>query len=277
METLLALPFLELLDDFNLNQLVTEPTRGNHVLDLLIASQPSIISDISIIPGMSDHEAITSKLVIGNKRPITVKRKIYLYHKANLDEIKVRIQSFHDVFLSNDPFERPVEENWILFKQCILDTIDELIPAKCIKNHQNLPWVNKDIRHKIKKRKKLYDHAKLTGNHSSWAQYKQIKNKIIAKLRSAKLRSAHDAYCSHLFDSRNHKRFWTYIKKLRRNHYNITTFRVHDKILTSSSDKANALNQQFLLRKILTFLPYHKINIPIQKTSILLAMVSNVF
>ena len=81
--------FLELLDDFNLNQLVTEPTRGNHVLDLLITSQPSIISDISIIPGMFDHEAITSKLVIGNKHPITVKRKIYLYHKANLDEIKV--------------------------------------------------------------------------------------------------------------------------------------------------------------------------------------------
>ena len=83
-----------------------------------------------------------------------------------------------------------------------IDTIDELIPTKRIKNHQNLPWVNKDIRHKIKKRRKLYDHAKSTGNPSSWAQYKQIKNDIIAKLRSA-----HDAYCSHLFDSSNHKRF----------------------------------------------------------------------
>ena len=87
----------------------------------------------------------------------------------------------------------------------------------------------------------MYDQAKSTGNPSSWAQYKQIKNEIIAKLRSV-----HDAYCSHLFDSSNHKRFWSYIKKLRRNHSNITTLCVHDKILTSSSDKANALNQQFL-------------------------------
>jgi len=84
----------------------------------------------------------------------------------------------------------------------MLNTIDELIPAKCVKNHQNLPWVNKDIRHKIKKRKKLYDHAKLTGSSSSWEQYKKIKNEITAKLRSA-----HDVYCNHLFDSSNHRRF----------------------------------------------------------------------
>ena len=37
-----------------------------------------------------------------------------------------------------------------------------------------------------------------------------------------------------------------YIKKLRSNHSNITTLRLQDKILTSSIDKANALNEQFL-------------------------------
>ena len=63
--------FLEMLDDFNLSQLVMEPT---HVLDLLLTSHPSIISDISIIPGMSDHEAITFKITIGKKCPITAKR-----------------------------------------------------------------------------------------------------------------------------------------------------------------------------------------------------------
>jgi len=244
--------FLEILDDFNLNQLVMEPTRENHILDLILTSQPHIISDISIIPGMSDHEAIASKLTIGKKRSISAKRKIYLYHKANLDEIKARLHSFHSSFVSSNPYDRSVEENWILFKQCILNTIDELIPAKCVKNHQNLPWINKDIRHKIKKRKKLYDHAKLTGSSSSWAQYKKIKNEITANLRSA-----HDAYCNHLFDSSNHKRFWSYIKKLRRNHSNITTIHVQDKILTSPFDKANALNQQFL-----SFFTQENSNIP---------------
>jgi len=233
--------FLEMLDDFNLSQLVMEPTRSNNVLDLFLTSQPSTISDIAIIPGMSDHEAITSKLTIGNKRPTTAKRKVYLYHKANLDEIKTRLQSFCDSFLSSNPNERSVEENWTLLKQCLLDTIDDLVPTKRIKNHQNLPWVNKNIRHKIKKRKRLYDRAKSTGNPSLWAQYKQIKNEITANLRTA-----HDAYCGHLFDSSNHKRFWSYVKKLRSNYSNISTIRCQNKVLTSSIDKANALNQQFL-------------------------------
>ena len=36
---------------------VTSPTRGNNTLDLTFSSQP-IISHTSIVPGMSDHEAI---------------------------------------------------------------------------------------------------------------------------------------------------------------------------------------------------------------------------
>ena len=111
-----------MLDDFNLSQLVMEPTHYNHVLDLLLTSHPSIISDISIIPGMSDHEA-----TIGKKRPITAKRKVYLYYKANLDEVKTTSQSFHNIFFSGDPYKQSVEENWILLKQCILDTIDDLV------------------------------------------------------------------------------------------------------------------------------------------------------
>jgi len=123
---------------------------------------------------------------IGRNQPN--ERSIYI--------IRLRLHNFYSSFISS-PYDRSVEENWILFKQCTLNIIDE---AKCIKNHQNLPRVNKDIRHKIKKRKKLHDHEKaLVHGHNI-----KIKNKITANLRSA-----HDAYCNHLFDSSNHKRLWS--------------------------------------------------------------------
>jgi len=35
--------FLEILDDFNLDQLVMEPTCGSHILDLILTSQPHFI------------------------------------------------------------------------------------------------------------------------------------------------------------------------------------------------------------------------------------------
>jgi len=76
----------------NLSQLVMEPTCYNHVLDLLPTSHPSIISDISIIPGISDHEAITFKITIciAKKMPNHSQAKGISYHKANLDEVKTR-------------------------------------------------------------------------------------------------------------------------------------------------------------------------------------------
>ena len=48
--------------------------------------------------------------------------------------------------------------------------------------------------------------------------------------------------CSHQFDLSSHKKFWSYLQKLQNNHSNITTLCLQDKILTSSIDKANALN-----------------------------------
>ena len=54
--------FLETLDNFNLEQLVTEPIHHNHILELVITTQPPVLSNVSVIPGMSDHEAVTFKL-----------------------------------------------------------------------------------------------------------------------------------------------------------------------------------------------------------------------
>jgi hypothetical protein len=36
-------------------QMVTEPTRGNNILDLLFTTNPALVEHIEIHPGMSDH------------------------------------------------------------------------------------------------------------------------------------------------------------------------------------------------------------------------------
>ena len=47
--------FIDILNDFALEQQVKEPTRST---DLVLSSQPQLISDVSVIPGMFDHEAV---------------------------------------------------------------------------------------------------------------------------------------------------------------------------------------------------------------------------
>lgn len=57
-----AADFLELCRDFNMTQLVTSPTRvvGNSssILDLLLTSDPSKVSDIVHLPALSDHDVL---------------------------------------------------------------------------------------------------------------------------------------------------------------------------------------------------------------------------
>ena len=50
--------FLVVVNEYGLEQCVHESTRHDHLLDLVFASQPSLIESITTTPGMSDHEAV---------------------------------------------------------------------------------------------------------------------------------------------------------------------------------------------------------------------------
>ena len=49
---------LEVFNDCLLEQTVTSPTRGKHILDLFFNSNPTLIDRVSILPGFSDHDIV---------------------------------------------------------------------------------------------------------------------------------------------------------------------------------------------------------------------------
>ena len=90
--------FLDVINEYGLEQCVQEPTRKEHTLDLVFASQPSLIESITTTPGMSDHEAIifsinTYSVPANKKKP----RKIFIYHKANVQNLKGDLKSFQEL------------------------------------------------------------------------------------------------------------------------------------------------------------------------------------
>ena len=95
--------FLNILGDFSLEQLVLSLTRGNYILNLIFISQPGLFTDVTIIPGMSDHEVVTFWFNATVKRLTKVKHKILLFHKANLEEMKAELQRFEKQFTESNP------------------------------------------------------------------------------------------------------------------------------------------------------------------------------
>ena len=47
--------FLSLLDEFSLVQIVNENTRDDNVLDYLLTTNPTLVNEVQIFPGIADH------------------------------------------------------------------------------------------------------------------------------------------------------------------------------------------------------------------------------
>ena len=47
--------------DNNLHQVVTSPTRENNILDLKFTNVPLLVQNVSILPGLADHDIVSEK------------------------------------------------------------------------------------------------------------------------------------------------------------------------------------------------------------------------
>ena len=89
---------LQSTENCGLEQIVDFPTRDNNVLDVFLTNRPSLIQSCKPLPGVSDHEIvwIDSDVSVKYQRPI--KRKIWLWSKANLPRLKEDMMTFSDSF-----------------------------------------------------------------------------------------------------------------------------------------------------------------------------------
>ena len=45
-----------------LEQMVTSPMRGQNILDIFFTTFPTLVDDISVIPGLSDHDIVLAQV-----------------------------------------------------------------------------------------------------------------------------------------------------------------------------------------------------------------------
>ena len=57
---------LKVFNDCLLEQMMTSPTRGHNILDLIFTSNPAHMDKISVSPGVSDHDIVIAEI---NTRP----------------------------------------------------------------------------------------------------------------------------------------------------------------------------------------------------------------
>lgn len=244
---------LDIAKNAYLDQLVTEPTRITetcaNTLELFFTNNQTLVNQVHVIPGISDHEAVFIESSLRPMKRKSVNRKVWQYRKADYQNLKKDITDFQQEFEALIP-STSINELWTIFKNKLLLMMKQYIPQKQIRgNKNNKQWIDRTVRSAIRKRDKLFRKQKSTRNVKDIKKYKQAK----ASAQSLQ-RKAHWQYVDNLIEigdpeSKHNpgkqKRFWSYIKSLRKDNSGVSPLKENGKMHADAKDKADILNRQY--------------------------------
>ena len=110
------------VDDYNLTQMVHEPTRLENTLDLVFTTHPDLIENTYVVPCMSDHSAVICDINFKLAPPKIPPRTVFVYKKADMESLKQDLEHSFNTLLASDPAAKTVEENWADFKTTLIST-----------------------------------------------------------------------------------------------------------------------------------------------------------
>ena len=161
---------------------------------------------------MNDHAAILLEITATITRAKPIRRKVFLWSKSNLTEIKTEAARQTSPILHTCSTDSAVEEIWQSLKAGLKSIVNKHVPNKMTSTRHNQPWVNTHIKRLAKQKQWAYKQAKLT---QKWERYCSLGSKL-----KHSCRQTHDQYVNNLIadtGSNAKKKLWTYVKSKRNN------------------------------------------------------------
>lgn len=175
------------------------------MLDLVFSTTTKLIQAWHIIPGISDHNTILFEVHVVSK-----------FHKRKYESLRAKLSSLHNYYLTSNPEERPVENNW---STSILEAINTFIPSKMSRSKHNFPWISPAIERFMNKHDHLYNKTKRTGKIQHLSAYTQLCISITKCIRESHAKYVEDIMGSIVPSTDGSakasiKRVWSYIQLL---------------------------------------------------------------
>ena len=89
--------------------------------------------------GKADQDIVYVEYDIIAKHIQQAPRKIYLYKRADMDDLRDHLARYRDSFLSSDHSHMSVNDMWVSFKSEVIAAIERFIPSKMTKTKYSSP------------------------------------------------------------------------------------------------------------------------------------------
>ncbi len=237
--------FLDMVNDNGLMQKVNEPTHNDNILDLILTKNPDSVSNVKVVPGISDHSIVTASLSLDAQHNKKKPRKVWMFDKGNVDGLIGDMDKFRQEYLTTDYQRRSVQENWDMFKDAVNRALENNIPSKIIKGNNDLPWVKKrKVKRLMRRRKRAYNTKQRTKKEAHKKRYQWLRN-----LTKQAIQESHENYMMSILNLENcrkaPRKFWSYIRARGKDNVGVAPLKTADGLATTGSAKATALSSQY--------------------------------
>jgi hypothetical protein len=176
------------LDEF-LYQAVKCNTRFRHgqnpsCLDLIFSKDEEIISETQTMApiGLSDHCVLNCIITHSPKQDFIPSSRRNIW-KADIPAILSDLQQIDWDFTTTED----LEQSWGQFKQHFLSLVSKHCPMKRTTTRPKPGWLNSTLKREMKKKKRAWKLASLTGLESHQLQYKRIRNEVQRNIKRSRI------------------------------------------------------------------------------------------
>ena len=90
-------------------QLVNIPTRGENILDIVFTNRPSFVNYCTVVPGVSDHDAVVVSFIAKATYQNEIKHKCYVWNRGNFVDMRVAFTEFSMYFCNHYCDDTPAD------------------------------------------------------------------------------------------------------------------------------------------------------------------------
>lgn len=124
----------------------------------MFSNHPTVVRSVTAITGINDHEVVVASI---RCEPLDIKkppsRKVFFYDRGNFEGLSNNASSITPEF-EECSLHMNINSLWNLFKSELAELVGQHVPSKIItgKRRVDKPWVNKELRALINKKRRLY-------------------------------------------------------------------------------------------------------------------------
>ena len=241
--TLCETSFTDSLQDHGFLQLVTSPTRGSNILDLVLTTNEYLIvvenietTDDEAVSLKSDHKSIMFDVLFNHKPKFAAKRKVYNFNKGDFVALResLKLLPLTDIVLS----ENDIDIAWSKWKDTFLAADDTYIPSRQTSRTYTPPYFTREIIHILHQKDSLRKRARNSNSALLWEKFRELRRSAKRMIKTKKRDYIRNLANTIKF---NPIQFWKFFKSKSNKSTLPDTMTLADSTFKSSSEKADAL------------------------------------